>query len=65
MGIEIDPIAKALYDEHKDVISAWLAGSDPFKKAVGQTIVNAAGVEQETQTMEDREPSEKYEFWGK
>ena len=64
MSIEIDPIAIALYNEHSEVISGWIDGADPFKKAVAQTILKAAGIEQETRQKEERVPSEKYECWG-
>ena len=44
MNMNYISIAKALYGENKEFISAWLKGSDPFKKAIGQTILTAAGV---------------------
>ena len=42
---DINQIANALYEKHKETVDAWLKGSDSYKKALAETLLTAVGVE--------------------
>ncbi|AKJ39766.1 hypothetical protein [Methanosarcina barkeri] len=42
---KINHEAKAIYAQHKEIYDHWVKGSDPFRKAIAKTIINASATD--------------------